>query len=421
MIMLVKFMSRGKGGGSGPIDYLLGKDRNREQATVIRGNPEQTRELIDSLDFKTKYTSGVLSFEEKDIPEHQKQELMDELERHLMSGLDRDQYDCLWVEHRDKDRLELNFVIPNVELQSNKRLQPYYDRIDRARNDNFQSWINAKYDFSDPNDPSIKRDFNYASNLPEQHKDVGEAITRGINSMIQVGAISNRDDIIESLESNGYPVVRKTKKSISISVPGHTKNVRLNGAMYDQDFRPSESFRNDIERQSKAYREQRKRRAEQTKQEYEKQIASKSEYNRSRYPRASKEVVISVRDAPKRVQQSIEKRTEQSNTANNNRLDYRNIGNGHSRSTGLEISNNPFNNRIKDYERNTKATRIHNQETGTAITETKQRIRGTSEAISETIKRLTESVERYARAVIGLSELRRKQRYEDRPSIRFRR
>ena len=419
--MLVKFMSRGKGGGSGPIDYLLGKDRNREQATVIRGNPEQTRELIDSLDFKTKYTSGVLSFEENDIPEHQKQELMNELERHLMSGLDRDQYDCLWVQHQDKDRLELNFVIPNVELQSNKRLQPYYDKIDRGRNDNFQSWVNAKYDFADPNDPSRKRDFNYASNLPEQHKDVGEAITSGINSMIQAGAISNRDDIIESLESNGYPVVRKTKKSISISVPGHTKNVRLNGAIYEQDFRPSENLRNDIERQSKAYREQRKRRAEQAKQEYEKQIASKSEYNRGRYPRASKEVVISVRDAPKRVQQSIEKRTKQSDNANQHRLDYRDIGNGHSRSTGLEISNPHLNNRIKGYERNTKATRINNQETGTAITATKQRIRGTSESISETIKRLAGAIGDYARSAIGLGEIRREQRIKRQPSVGFRR
>ncbi|WP_213085254.1 relaxase/mobilization nuclease domain-containing protein, partial [Neisseria gonorrhoeae] len=39
---------------------------------------------------------------------------------------DKDQYNCLWVEHRDKGRLELNFVIPNIELLSGKRLQPYY-------------------------------------------------------------------------------------------------------------------------------------------------------------------------------------------------------------------------------------------------------------------------------------------------------
>ncbi|WP_149022820.1 relaxase/mobilization nuclease domain-containing protein, partial [Salmonella enterica] len=41
------------------------------------------------------------------------------------------QYSILWVEHQDKGRLELNFVIPNMELQTGKRLQPYYDRADR--------------------------------------------------------------------------------------------------------------------------------------------------------------------------------------------------------------------------------------------------------------------------------------------------
>ncbi len=32
--MIVKFHARGKGGGSGPVDYLLGRERNREGATV---------------------------------------------------------------------------------------------------------------------------------------------------------------------------------------------------------------------------------------------------------------------------------------------------------------------------------------------------------------------------------------------------
>ncbi|EPO5806838.1 hypothetical protein ACUCB4_004928 [Escherichia coli] len=39
--MIVKFHARGKGGGSGPVDYLLGRERNREGATVLQGNPEE--------------------------------------------------------------------------------------------------------------------------------------------------------------------------------------------------------------------------------------------------------------------------------------------------------------------------------------------------------------------------------------------
>lgn len=39
--MIVKIHSRGAGSGSGPVDYLLGKDRQREQATVLRGDPDR--------------------------------------------------------------------------------------------------------------------------------------------------------------------------------------------------------------------------------------------------------------------------------------------------------------------------------------------------------------------------------------------
>ncbi len=82
-----------------------------------------------------KYTSGVLSFAEQDLPPGQRETLMASFERVLMPGLDKDQYSVLWVEHRDKGRLELNFLIPNTELLTGKRLQPYYDRADRPRID----------------------------------------------------------------------------------------------------------------------------------------------------------------------------------------------------------------------------------------------------------------------------------------------
>lgn len=48
--MIVKLHSRGAGSGSGPVDYLLGKDRQRDQASVLRGDPERVCELIDSCD-----------------------------------------------------------------------------------------------------------------------------------------------------------------------------------------------------------------------------------------------------------------------------------------------------------------------------------------------------------------------------------
>jgi hypothetical protein len=114
--MIVKFHARGKGGGSGPVDYLLGRERNREGARVLRGAPEEVRELIDATPFAKKYTSGVLSFAEQTLPPGERERVMESFERVLMPGLEKNQYSILWVEHQDKGRLELNFVIPNMEL-----------------------------------------------------------------------------------------------------------------------------------------------------------------------------------------------------------------------------------------------------------------------------------------------------------------
>ncbi|WP_369870914.1 hypothetical protein [Escherichia coli] len=50
--MIVKFHARGKGGGSGPVDYLLGRERNREGATVLRGNPEEVRKSLIPRHFR---------------------------------------------------------------------------------------------------------------------------------------------------------------------------------------------------------------------------------------------------------------------------------------------------------------------------------------------------------------------------------
>ncbi|MCN2143069.1 relaxase/mobilization nuclease domain-containing protein, partial [Escherichia coli] len=86
-----------------------------------------------------------------------REKVMASFERVLMPGLEKNQYSILWVEHQDKGRLELNFVIPNMELQTGKRLQPYYDRADRPRIDAWQTLVNHHYGLHDPNAPENRR------------------------------------------------------------------------------------------------------------------------------------------------------------------------------------------------------------------------------------------------------------------------
>ncbi|PAP04300.1 hypothetical protein CJZ29_24570, partial [Salmonella enterica subsp. enterica serovar Blockley] len=95
---------------------MRGRERNREGATVLRGNPDEIRELIDATPYSKKYTSGVLSFAEKELPPGERERVMTSFERVLMPGHEKDQYSNLRVEHQEKGRLEQNYDIPNKEL-----------------------------------------------------------------------------------------------------------------------------------------------------------------------------------------------------------------------------------------------------------------------------------------------------------------
>lgn len=252
--MIVKFHARGRGGGAGPVDYLLGKDRNRAGATVLQGKPEEVRELIDASPYAKKYTSGVLSFEESALRPGQREKLMESFEKILLPGLDKDQYSVLWVEHTDKGRIELNFVIPNTELLTGKRLQPYYDRADRPRIDAWQTIVNGRMGFSDPNDPLKKRNFVTPRTLPAAKQEAVSAITHGLMTLVSSGMINTRQDVTDTLEKAGFEVARTTKNSISIADPEGGRNIRLRGAIYEQSFNAGAGFREEIKSASDGYR-----------------------------------------------------------------------------------------------------------------------------------------------------------------------
>lgn len=234
--MIVKFLgNKGGGSASATIDYLLGEDRDRFGAVLLSGDPELTQRLADNLDFQNRYTVGVLSFEEVNLKEKQKQEIMQSFEETLLAGLDRDQYDITWIEHTDKGRLELNFVIPNVELSTGKRLQPYFDQADRPLVENWKQVTNFNYELSDPHAPDKAQAIKTlnSQNLPENVKEIKQQIGTAIAEQISNGNIQNRQDVVNTLENAGFEITRQTERSISIKNPDGKRNIRLEGIIYE--------------------------------------------------------------------------------------------------------------------------------------------------------------------------------------------
>ncbi len=283
--MIVKFHARGAGRGSGPVDYLLGKVRDRDGATLDRGDPDDIQALIDSSPYAKKYTSGVLSFEEVDLDRQTKDKIMSSFEKALLPGLEADQYSCLWVEHRDKGRLELNFVVPNVELQTGKRLQPYFDKADKPRINAWKTGMNASLKLHDPDDPMNKRELTTPRNLSKTKQEAARAITDGLLSLAGNGELQSRQDVVNALEGAGFTIARQTSKSISIADPEGGRNIRLKGQIYEQDFKFGAGLREEIETASARYRAASQERIREAREVYRRGVEIKRAENQRRYKR----------------------------------------------------------------------------------------------------------------------------------------
>jgi hypothetical protein len=295
--MIVKFFKFGKGNSKSCIDYLLGADRDREHAKVLSGDVELTSAIIDSSRFTKKYTSGCLSFAEADLLEADKKKIMADYEKCLFPGMSPDQYNILWIEHRDKGRLELNFVIPNVELSTGKRLQPFYAPADLGRVDCFKKIVNHDYNLHDPDDPENRQlssvQLNEGGEIEAKKKGVGKSqtadeIANTVDTLVMQayldGKIKDRDDTIlfltDELKLN---VSRITKGSISISLPDRKRPIRLKGEMYERDFSINRADSEEEARRTDSYRERISRDITAVKAEYSDRIESKRTALAERY------------------------------------------------------------------------------------------------------------------------------------------
>jgi hypothetical protein len=253
--MLVKFFARGVGKGSGPVEYITRLDspntgQLREPAPeIIRGNPENTTQLIDGLDFQYKYNSGVLSFAVEDAPtELEQQSIIDSFEEYAFAGITPDCYNTLWVRHTHtgNDRVELHFITPKVELDTGKSLNiapPGWHGYFKP----WQTYWNIKEDWARPDDLARQRIYSpgYQALIDAEQKRAGissspdpkQQLTDYITKRIEAELITNRDDIISSFTELGLEIPRQGKNYITVVDPETKNRYRLTGGIYGASWR----------------------------------------------------------------------------------------------------------------------------------------------------------------------------------------
>ena len=233
--MIVKFFGNRKGGGVSSIDYLLNDRREKGTARILQGDEQTTRNLILSLTQKHKVCVGCLSFEEAQISETAKKEIMQSFENMLLTPAMQGRYNILWVEHTDKGRLELNFVIPKIDLESKKAFNPYFHMADCKRKDIWTDFVNLTYNLTDPKDPAKENAIQGSKKQIELIRDY-EALDELLNAEVMKGNITSRENLISLLKAQNIEVTRQGKDYISVKLQDSPKAKRLKGGIYDEQF-----------------------------------------------------------------------------------------------------------------------------------------------------------------------------------------
>ncbi len=239
--MLVKFwgINQGGGDGDGSVNYLLNERVKQGTARVLKGDANLTKSLLISLTQKHKACVGCLSFEEPNIDESLKYELMESFENALLTQEMQGRYNILWVEHIDKGRLELNFVIPRIDLITQKAFTPYYHSADITRIDIWKDYINLKHVFTNPKDLEKQHNMQCHNTKTPQGKAIFKnykELDNYLYNAVTQGLLNSRAEIIELLQASNYEITRQGKDYISVKLPNQQKAKRLKGIIYDERF-----------------------------------------------------------------------------------------------------------------------------------------------------------------------------------------
>ena len=289
--MLMKVFPHGTGEGDKPSRYLVRPDypgRDTAPPHVLRGDPAMTRALIDSIERRWKFTSGVLSWH----PEEE--EVMNAFERVAFAGLEADQRNILWVRHTHAGHHELHFLIPRLELSSGKDFNACPPGWQKDF-DVFRDLFNWREGWARPDDPARARDElpkkadlfkarmeRWGREIRGSDRDrAKEVIHAFLKEKVTQGLVRNREDILSALKEQGLSINREGRDYISVIVPNSGMKMRFRGSFYARDWTPKAAPEEESEEKKK---ETVQRNVTRLQQDFERVIEKRTTCNIKRYP-----------------------------------------------------------------------------------------------------------------------------------------
>jgi hypothetical protein len=402
--MVVKFFGNKKGGSTASIDYLLNERKSKGTARLLQGDEQLTRDIINSLNFKQKTTVGCLSFEEKSINEDLKYKLMADFEKMLLPNME-DRYNILWVEHIDKGRLELNFVIPKIDLESQKSLNPYFHKADLKRVEIWQDLTNLENSFTNPKDPSKARTLETNSKELHLSKDY-ETLDKTLHELVNAGALESRADIIELLQKNNIEVTRTGADYLAIKLPESKKAKRFKGEIYNEQFTSTGELDKVSERKKREVEQFNnrdiKQEVKQLRAELNEHTQAKIIYYGKRFKQDNQKKELSTNKHNSDIDSSYNNSFAMDSIRETvQRTDKRNILLHQNERLENDSTGNPTIERIRREQREHKANSRRQQQTGGELLSSFERERESKQGVIKTISDYARELKQVAEKVIN--------------------
>ena len=234
------------------INYLKGDHdhkgvERKSKPRFLAGSETDCLVACESIDRKHKYVSGTLAFEPGEHPtDKQLLEVVKAFRATFMAGLEHGvNFTDFWNIHTDKNRVELNYIIPLTELTTGKRINPFPPgQAKEDFKDAFDAYINHQLGYDqvvrNPLKASEskfeKKVLPYSdSKLADQiraTKPDKDSISDKVSYQVLQGKITNRQQLCDYLENFGE-ITRVNDKFISLKPNGSQKAFRLKGTVYE--------------------------------------------------------------------------------------------------------------------------------------------------------------------------------------------
>lgn len=220
----------------GKLDHL--KNERSVKPKEIGGSIELFAAAVDFNQNKWKYTSGVISFRDKEKPtDEQKQIILKAFKNVYFAGLDPESIPHAFVEHRDKGNLEIHFLVSRMATdgKSFNMNPPGGKSFDLTKA--FQAAVNHKMNYDQVVENPFKAHLSkFEYQYPSQSKyKAKESLADSLSKGIMQGRINNRNELVNTLASVGIEITRKGQDYLSIKFPNSEKAIRLKGPMFESE------------------------------------------------------------------------------------------------------------------------------------------------------------------------------------------